>query len=1081
MFIEPQGTPDFSKLEDAVTQWWKDNSTFEESISHREGQDQYIFYDGPPFITGIPHYGSILSSISKDAVPRYQTMKGKQVERVWGWDCHGLPIEEKVEKQMGLSGRKEINENLEQFIEKCYEWNRVGFENWKWYVEKVGRWVDMDNAYRTMDQDYMESVWWVFKQIWEKNLVYKGRRTSMFSTDSSTPVSSFEVSMDADNYKDTEDIAVTIRFELEADSQVTVANKLGITADKPIYMLAWTTTPWTLPSNFALAVNPKADYIAFEEGGKIHILAKDLAESAIGKKDLNVVGTLKPKDLKGLKYKQLYNYLKGGKNDFQVYISDYVTIEDGTGVLHVAPAFGEEDFNMGQEWKLSFESDIDDAGMMLVGPWKGTYLRDANPLITEELDKSGKLYKQEKYVHRLPYYRYDNPLIYKTQESYFVNVQKLKETLYKSNEEIRWIPDHFKEGRFKYILETAPDWSISRSRFWGTVMPVWANEDGDEIVVGSRDELMSLVNASDHGLKIRKLVLSLGDSLETTADAETAVVNFIKGDSTTLEIAASQEILSYIRYSYCGETEQESQVKPIAETEQRAYYLANEKPLDLHRPYIDDVTFKQGDKLYKRVEYTLDVWMDSGSMPFAQFHYPFMNTEKFEASFPGDFIAEYTGQIRAWFYVLHVIANAVFEKPSFKNVLVTGVLAGTDGRKMSKSYGNYPDPKETLEKYGGDALRLYLLESPLLQGNDTNFNEDELKMQVREFLIPLWNSYKYLVTYANIHEWSPSQELAHNDRSIWNDEHEWDHMPFDGIENELDAWVLLQLQNTIGEVTAAMDEYHIPRAISNLKSFINELSKWYIRRSRDRFVAGETMAMQVLYYVLVEFTKLAAPITPFIAEHIYQRLVTDKSIELPESVHLTDFPVVDVNFVEQYQALAPEMQVVREIAELGQMIRTENGLKVRQPLAKLEVQFSLKDDAAGIALAPWMARLLQDELNIQEVVEVPKLAKSDTILNAEKPAQGISVGLETALTPELEAEGLMREVIRTIQSMRKKAGFQLGEQVSVTYQTDSKELQQIMEARGDEIAQAVSASSIAAGEATETSTLNGHNVAFALE
>ncbi len=504
MFKQPDSRPDFSKIDVEITKWWKKNDTFQKSIDAREGADEYIFYDGPPFMSGVPHYATLLSSMPKDIIPRYQTMKGLRVERLWGWDTHGLPIENKVENQLELSGRREILEyGLKGFIEKCYEWNRVGIENWRWYIDKIGRWADLDNAYRTLDQEYMESVWWVFSQMWKKGLVYKGRRTSMFSTDSSTPVSDFEVSMDPDNYKDTEDIAVYTKFKLTKES----SEQLELPENT--YLVAWTTTPWTLPSNFALAVNPEAQYCFFEYEGDIVGIVKDRLEQIFGDKELKTIKEVNGESLVALKYQQLIPHFKGGENDFKVYSSEHVTLEDGSGILHVAPAFGEVDAAMGEEWGLSFDSDIDDAGHLIVEPWKGMYLRKANKIIADQLEQDGKLVKQEKYVHRLPYYRYRNPLIYKTEVNYFVNVQSIKDKLIESNEEINWVPEHFKEGRFKHILDTAPDWSISRNRFWGTVMPLWESQDGDQVVVESRDQLMELVNASDNGQTIKKIVLEL--------------------------------------------------------------------------------------------------------------------------------------------------------------------------------------------------------------------------------------------------------------------------------------------------------------------------------------------------------------------------------------------------------------------------------------------------------------------------------------------------------------------------------------------------------------------------------------------
>lgn len=1045
MFHKPNPKQNFSELEDKINEWWKQNRIFEKSIDLRKDAKDYIFYDGPPFMSGMPHYATLLSSLPKDVIPRYQTMKGMKVERLWGWDCHGLPIENKVEAQLGLKSRKDIEElGLDKFIEKCYEWNRVGIENWKWYIDKIGRWADMDNAYRTMDQDYMESIWWVFKSMWEKGFIYKGNRTSLFSTDSSTPISNFEVSMDPDNYKDTEDLAVTVKFEVKDTSS------LGV--DGKVFLLAWTTTPWTLPSNFALAVNPKATYVVINLEGENLIFIQEKLESLIADKDYKLVKTLKGNELAGLMYIKLYDFFPGNENDFKVYASDYVTTEEGTGVLHVAPAFGEADFEMGKQWGLSFDQDIDDAGHMTVGPWKGVYIRKASKQITEDLESKALLFRKENYIHRLPYYRYANPLIYKVQESYFVSIEKLRKKLIETNSDINWIPDHFKKGRFEYILETAPDWSISRTRYWGTAMPVWENSVGEQIIVGSRDDLMELVNKEIDEKPVKRIVLSLGSESKLEEIAK-KIDEHIKSKNTDLDVAATQEVLSEIRNKYFGETVEESKVKLLKEGETRNYYLFNGKALDLHRPYIDAVTITKDGKEYKRIKETLDVWMDSGSMPFAQFHYPFVNKEKFEESFPGDFIAEYTGQIRAWFYVLHVISNALFEKPSFKNVLVTGVLAGNDGRKMSKSFGNYPDPKTTLEKYGGEALRLYFLGSPLMDGNDMDFNENDLKSQIRDFILPLWNIYSFFTTYANLHNWEPRSELCYNNRENKADEFPWDHMPFNDLENNLDAWILLLLQETIKEVTSALDKYEIPRATRAAKSFIDDLSKWYIRRNRDRFASGDTDALDTLYYVLVECLKLFAPITPFITEYIYKELVASQLSDMPESVHLTNYPVSDAKFIEQYSTLLEEMRIIREVCEMGHSLRTVNQLKVRQPLAKVEL---INTNVAVPAFSDWMKKILMDELNVKDVVEVMEFS-SEKVINTESSALSIKVGLDTEITQDLMDEGLVRDLTREIQSIRKNMNLNIGDKIDLSYETSDSDLLRIFENFKETIAANVNA------------------------
>lgn len=1059
MFNKPNPKQDFSELDEAVSKWWDENRIFEKSINNRDGKDNYVFYDGPPFMSGMPHYAHLLSSIAKDIIPRYHSMKGKRVERVWGWDTHGLPIENKVEDQLNLEGRKAILEyGLDRFIEKCYEWNRVGIEKWRWYVRKIGRWADIDNAYRTMDQSYMESVWWGFKTMWDKGLVYKGLRTSMYSTDSSTPVSDFEVSMDADNYRDTEDIAIYVKFQINEPEKLEVSLK-----DKRVYALAWTTTPWTIPANFALAVNPEAAYVLVEYRDDLLIMAKDL-HAEILKENYTVVKELTSNDLTGLSYQQIYNFLKGGENDFKIYQSDYVTISDGTGILHVAPAFGEADFEMGQKWNLSFKSNIDDAGNLTVGEWKGTYLRNANKSIADDLESKSVLLRQEKYMHRLPYYRYDNPLIYKTEENYFVNIQKLKQQLVKSNDDINWVPDYFKDGRFKYILDNAPDWSISRSRFWGTAMPLWESEDGSQVVIGSREELMKLVNESNDENKMQKVILKLdNDDKHTSQQIIDQVTPSLNNKDTEIKISTTQENLAVLRFKLLGETDEESKVKPIRSDESRVYFLFNGKPLDLHRPYIDEIKFEKDGKLYKRNEFTLDVWMDSGSMPFAQFGYPLDRKEHFELNFPGDYISEYTGQIRAWFYVLHVISNAIFDSNAFKNVLVTGVMSGEDGRKMSKSFGNYPDPKKTLEKYGGDALRLYFAGSKIMYGGDTDFSEKELKLQVQEIILPVWNIYSYFTTYANLNNWTPSPELAYNQRNVTEDSHPWDHIPFDGISNNLDAWILFRLQETIVKAGEALDQFTIAKATTAIKDLIDDLSKWYIRSNRGRFIDGDTRAIETLYYVLVETIKLMAPFTPFLSEHIYQELVVGHIKEMPESIHLTDYPETDKKFIEEYQVLMKEMEVVRKIVEIGHTLRVENSQKVRQPLRALYYKTS---NQTVPHLTNWMTELLMNELNVMEVSEKATIENSETIKVIIDDSIGFTIGLNIELDEELESMGLIREIGRQIQSQRKKINLQMGDKINLSVFGPEK-LVSVMLNKKDDLMIAVNANEIVETEKGE--------------
>ena len=702
----------FPALESEILAYWKANDTFKKSIESRPEDNPYRFYDGPPFITGTPHYGSLLSSIVKDVVGRYWTMRGKRVDRIWGWDCHGLPIEEKVQKKLGLKSNKDIEERgVKEFIDGCYEYTQSTSAEWDWYIDKIGRWVDMDRAYRTMDQDYMESVMWVFKQLWDKGLIYEGKRVSLYSWKLSTPISNFEVAMD-DTYQDVNDPAITVKFKLEKNDKFPEGTSI----------LAWTTTPWTIPANMALGIGEKITYALVENNGENYIVAATRAETVFkGKGEYTVVREFSGTDLVGLSYIPPfpeYYHRKTGDKSHKVYAADFATDTDGTGIVHIAPEFGDVDFGLAKKYGIPVTEAMDEAGKYTaeIFDYEGIHYLDlenpekwANKINIERMKANNTLFKLEGITHRVPFCpRSGTPLMQKAQSSWFIDIQSQKEKLLEANKQINWFPEYLKEGRFAKGIESAPDWCISRTRFWWAPMPVWVGEDGEQLVVGSREEIFELNKP-------------FGQLEKKTVDGKEKL---------------------FFKWGEFDATE-----------------------FNLHKPYIDSIKLKSpktGNTL-TRIPEVLDVWMDSGSMPYAQMHYPFENKGEMEASFPADFIAEYVGQVRAWFYVMHVLGvllnpnNEPTPTPSFTNVITTGVINGNDGRKMSKSYGNYPDPRATIEKYGADPIRFYMLNSPLLSGGDMDFKEEGIMETIKGVMLPIWNTYSFFTTYANIDGWTQDE------------------------------------------------------------------------------------------------------------------------------------------------------------------------------------------------------------------------------------------------------------------------------------------------------------------------------------
>ena len=891
----------FPALEEEIISFWKENKIFEKSVDQRPSDNAYTFYDGPPFITGSPHHGHLLSSIAKDIIPRYQTMKGKKVKRVWGWDCHGLPAENKVEERLGLKSKKDIEEiGIKKYIEECYSYVQNVSQEWPWYIDHIGRWVEIEHAYKTMDLNYMESVMWVFSEIYKKGLIYKGRRISLYCPRCSTPLSNFEIAMD-NSYKDVEDPAISIKFKLK---------------DRDAFILAWTTTPWTLPGNLALAINKDETYIEITVNNENIILAKARLETVLLGKDYKIVKEFKGQELMGLSYEPLYNFFEVTSADYKIYHADFVSMTDGTGIVHIAPGFGEDDSAFGKANNLSVIDHVDDEGKIVnqITPFAGLFVKKADPLVIDDLKSRNLIFKEEKITHSYPFcYRCGTPLIYKSQTAWYLNVQSIKDGMKSTNQKINWVPDHIKNGRFGQGIETAPDWCLSRSRYWASPIPVWECDCGERYVP------------------------------ESIADLETR---------------------------------------------------SGKKVTNLHKPDIDEVTIKCdkcGQEVH-RVPEVLDCWFESGSMPYAERHYPFDNKEQLAKEFPADYIVEYIGQTRGWFYTLHVLSNALFQSESFKNCVVTGTIMGNDGRKMSKLFKNYPDTKMVLQKYGGEAMRLYLMSGVIMVGENMNINEKEIEDKVKFVLLPLWNCLKYLSTYAQMHNWTPDLDIGNLK-----------------LNNILDKWIITRTDQFTKEFAQELDKYIIPNAVKLVTPYIEDLSRWYIRQSRDRFVNGDKEALQTLWFVLVQFTKTSAPLIPFITEYFWQNLVLPFDSNAKESVHLELYP--ETKSVDQQ--LLDNMIYVREICEQGNMIRKTNNISTRQPLSKAIISNSQKID-----LNSDLIEIIKNELNVKNVE-----------INLSK--ENLLVVLDMNITPELKAEGDARDLIRQIQSLRKENQLNLKDKIKI--------------------------------------------------
>ena len=909
------------EYEKALIEFWKKNQTFEKSIEQRDIDNSYVFYDGPPFITGMPHHGTLLSSVTKDAVPRFWTMRGKRVERRWGWDCHGLPAENFVEKQLGITDRREIGTKwpLATYIEKAKASMVANSEAWESTIDRIGRWVDFRGAYRTMDKNYMESVWWAFKSLYEKGLIFEGRKVLMYDTKFSTPVSKAEVMMDNDAYQEVTDPSVFVKFKVVSEGELQGA-----------YLLAWTTTPWTLPANLVLAVNEKLTYGLYQVGEeKIVTLVKTAAEVFEGEYEL--LKELSGAELVGLEYQPLmenFSREERQKDTYNVLTAEYVSDEDGTGIVHIAPAYGEADYDLALAYEVDFVDLLDEQGyyveaaekwLMDLGVRKtdenGIELWAANKIIAKMLLEKGIVYRIKYIKHEYPFNpRSKQRIIYRAFPSWFFNVTDSKTMLIEENEKINWFPEYLKHGRFEKNIEAAPDWNLSRDRFFATAMPVWKGDKGSVKVVGSYDELYEL-------------------------------------SGTRLE--------------------------------------------DYHRPWVDEIEFEIDGEHFKRIDKVLDCWFESGSMPFAQLHYPFENREKFEKNYPADFIVEYVGQVRAWFYYVHVVNTALFSDIAYKNVITTGTLAGNDGRKMSKSLGNYTDPNLLMDQYSADSLRFLMLSSPVLAGEDFSLIDKDVSDVARK-LSMIWNVYDFFTMYAEVDGFDSEQAMAVSE-----------------FVNPLDIWLVSRVHQVRNQITEGMEAYNIPAALSSVLEFIDDMSNWFVRRSRRRFWKSEDdqdklEAYSTLYYVLIYLAKILAPFTPFLAEELYQKMTGAGVVnsEIPESVHLLDWPeagVID-------EAVLAQMAKTREIITAGlaeRMKKTESEaqIKVRQPLAKLVY--------AGEKLDDFYEQIIMEEVNVKSV------------------EHGEALALDKTLTPELLEEGKIRELIRFVQAARKKAGLNVDDRIKL--------------------------------------------------
>ena len=991
----------FPKAEHEVLAFWKENDVFKKSLEKTKDGQPYIFYDGPPFATGLPHHGHLVASTLKDIVPRYFTMKGRYVERRFGWDCHGLPIEHEIDKKLGMSAQDAVEKlGVKGYNEECRGIVQRFTSEWEKTVTRIGRWVDFENDYKTMDTPFMESVWWAFKRLWDKDLVYQGTKVVPFSTSLGTVLSNFEA---GENYKDVQDPAISVLFKC---------------ADEDAYFAAWTTTPWTLPSNLCLCVGADIDYVkVLDEERNIHFyLAEARLEEYQKKNSLTVVEKVKGSDLKGRKYEPLFPYFSEleEENCFQILNDGYVTTESGTGIVHIAPGFGEDDNRVMKEAGIrACVCPVDDAGQFTpeITDYAGVYVKEADKQIINSLKDSGKLYDRSSYAHSYPFCpRSDTPLIYKTIPSWYINVESIKDKLLKSNSQIYWVPDHIKDGRFGKWLEGARDWAISRNRVWGTPLPIWINDvTENKVCIGSVAELKE----------------------------------------------------------YSG-----------VELD------------DLHREYADDITFSiDGEEgTYRRITEVFDCWFESGSMPYAQLHYPFENKDVFDKGFPAEFIAEGLDQTRGWFYTLTILSSAIFDKPAFKNVIVNGLVLAENGEKMSKRKKNYTAPDSIMEDFGADALRLYLITSGLVRGEEMKFSDSGVKDMVRTALLPWYNSFKFFKTYAELDGWNPGEHFTSGD-------------------NITDNWLISNLQTLKQTISREMEAYHLYNVVPALFTFIEDLTNTYIRLNRSRFWAegldqDKCAAYSTLYTALKELSMSMAPFAPFFSEHIYRELVAlNPQSDEPISVHLCDYPVADESKINSILEAAVDR--MNQIILLGRQKRNQVKIKVKTPLRQLTI---IHKDQALLDEIAKLENYIKSELNVETVAydqdegkyislyskpNFPVLGKRlgkemgrftglikklsndqlvefDAVGSIEIQGQSfnkneievlreakeghdavsnslITIDMDCKLDQSLINKGLAREVVSRIQKTRKDSNFQINDRIIVNYSGSQEILDAISE------------------------------------
>jgi len=1032
MFEKVETHVSFPKEEEKVLAFWEDVKMFEKSLENRRGAEEYVFYDGPPFATGLPHYGHLLAGTIKDVIPRYQTMNGKYVDRVFGWDCHGLPVEYELSQELGLNSKHEIEDyGVAKYNEACRGIVLRYTAEWEQFVKRIGRWVDFENGYRTMDKDYMESIWWVFKELWDKGLIYEGHKILPYCPKDATPLSNFEANQ---GYVDVQDPAITVAFALKDEPSVKV--------------LAWTTTPWTLPSNLALTVHEDVDYVYVKDGDDTFVLAEARVGAYYSDEAPEVVKKVKGKDLVGVQYEPLFPYFESlrAEGAFKIISADFVTTGDGTGVVHTAPGFGEDDAEAGRLHGVPSVCPIDAECRFTneVPEYEGRFVKDCDSDIMRRLKDEGKLVHRSTHQHSYPHcWRCESPLIYRAISTWFVDIGKIKDKMLKANSQIHWVPEHIKDGRFGNWLEGARDWAISRNRYWGCPLPIWRNEEtGEAICVGSIGELEERT----------------GGSFD-----------------------------------------------------------------DIHKHFMDPVIIEGETGPLKRVPEVLDCWFESGAMPYAQRHYPFDNKDWLDKHFPADFIAEGLDQTRGWFYTLVILGAALFDRPPFKNVVVNGMILAEDGRKMSKRLKNYPDPMEIMNLHGADALRLNMLSSPVVRGENTAFSEKGVQETMRSVILPLWNSYSFLVTYARVDNWHPDTSEAMGQ-----------------VEHPLDRWIRARLNHLVRDIRTGLDHCHLQTAALQFTTFIDDLTNWYIRRSRRRFWKSDNdgdklSAYATLYHVLLTLVKALAPFAPFITETIYRNL---RSGDMPESVHLCDYPTVLE--ADMDETLERQMAHTRTAVSLGRYLRSQASAKTRQPLRKVilvSMQDTVREDLEALK------DIVMDELNVktveiraneEDVVHLsakanfkslgPKLGKNmkvaatkildlsfediqrlragehvvlevdgidpveltvdDILIQREEKEEmavanegDITVALDLHLDADLEREGLAREMVHVIQNLRKEKDFDVSDRITVSY-SGSDDVAEAVDQFREYIMGETLCTELERGAGVDVVDLDGQEVAF---